>query len=238
MNTDSLIKPDKILIVGNGFDLACLLPTKYNNFIDFIKFLKPFIFNDFHNKWLKIKLSKFMKELYSSDFHIIQENFNFEHLTVKLNEFHLDNIKKLFEKEFDQNFKLTSNYRTILDNEWLDYFINLKINNDYLWLDFENEILAILNDINKFLKELDNKEIPRVEDLKQFFNIDVLSKEFKLLKYVIRSIQGSINLKENSEYTRVDVNNKILINKNAVLEYLYSSLFLFTIILKNIFLKL
>lgn len=241
MDTVSLITPNKILIVGNGFDLACTLPTKYNNFIEFMKFLKPHIMNDIDNVGLNINFSKFIDKLYPSDFHIKQENFNYNDLSVALNKFHLSNIQKLLEFESDENFKKITQYQTIYDNEWLDYFVNLEKNNDYLWLDFENEVLVLLNEINKLLKELNNKPIPNTDArntddvIYNFFNINIISKEYKLLKNVIHSINGSVVLKNKCEYTRIEVDNKIHINTNAILEYLYTSLFFFTTILKNYF---
>lgn len=56
-----------ILIIGNGFDLAHELPTKYNNFLDFIKSVKEpdeSIYSVFIDK-LKINKKSVFSEIQS-----------------------------------------------------------------------------------------------------------------------------------------------------------------------------
>lgn len=40
----------KVLVIGNGFDLEHGLPTKYKDFLDFIKIINNIFENDWFNK--------------------------------------------------------------------------------------------------------------------------------------------------------------------------------------------
>lgn len=227
MKTDfPTVSDNKILIIGNGFDLAFFLPTKYNDFINFVKFIKD-------EKLENLKFLDLINVLYPESPDLIKNNYNIDNLSISLNKFKLDSIKN--ELDAQQSDYIRSGYNTIFDNEWLNYFINIKKNNDYLWLDFENEILALLDKLNKFLAEFTNKPIPNEEDLFPFFNISCDSVEFKLLKPVLFSINASIQKNCSCKYIRIEINNEIYLDNNTILEYVYSTLSFFTIILKSYF---
>ncbi len=117
-----------ILIVGNGFDLEHQLPTKYWDFLMFIKNFKDL---DRINKEERKKtpifqiLNEKIKEFLLSD-----EVFNSNNRSEKLNELS----------------------RLIKDNIWIDYFDKKTDYEHKGWIDFESEISYIIKCLDYLLR--------------------------------------------------------------------------------------
>lgn len=131
-----------ILILGNGFDLAHGLPTKYADFLEFVKRLK-IIFNSKE----KYKYKKFKKE-YLDDWKI--DN--------KVKEY----LGKIIKERLEGH--IISELSDLINNNfWLDYFIQSIDYIDQGWIDFEKEISNKIQNIdylwknnlkkNKFINE-------------------------------------------------------------------------------------
>ena len=125
--------PNRILLVGNGFDLACHLPTKYANFIHTVDFLiedyEEFM-NSVGHVFGNAKLQKtdpFIKECY---------NFN----------------RKLFDQKFLKKEDVEKICSLLKDNEWYHYFKDTLQNENAGWVDFEKEIVRALNHFEEFFK--------------------------------------------------------------------------------------
>lgn len=128
---NALIHDEKILLVGNGFDLACHLPTKYANFIHTIVFL---IEN--YNKSMKTVGHVFGNKL-------LQERDWFIKDCYEANKDLFDQ-KKLEEKTINEIRSL------VKENEWVAFFYDRLDNDDAGWIDFEKEIDIALYHLNNF----------------------------------------------------------------------------------------
>lgn len=130
----------KILIVGNGFDLAHFLPTKYDHFMHAMRNVEnydkdePMVFEDLYT------------DLLSS------ENYFFDNTTklYKTQEIilPLDEVKKLQDK--------------LNKNGWFQYFKSYIDSGIDTWIDFENEmevvlsaVCYIISEVEKNIKHLD-----------------------------------------------------------------------------------
>lgn len=132
-----------ILVIGNGFDLAHELPTKYTDFLEFIK-----SFLDCYKKvqsdkmdWLYFDINNQVNFFLKKWFSACYENENGQSkeekkATVKIiNEFY-DNIE---------------------DNFWIDYFLQCNMHSKENWIDFESEISDLIKSLDKDMHGSDNK---------------------------------------------------------------------------------
>lgn len=140
-----------ILVIGNGFDLAHGLPTKYTDFLAFCKVIKNVYEVD---------------ERDTDDIEYMEERWKQLNLSVS---YDLETFKKLFYElnaqrskleRYDENDELCSIeitinyywdklYKNINNNIWVDYFLDNPIYQRENWVDFENEI-------SKIIRSLDN----------------------------------------------------------------------------------
>ncbi len=114
-----------ILLIGNGFDLAHRLPTKYGDFLSFIKIVKSVVVEDNFSP------------AYDS-------NFN-----IKLQEI-LESDK---ENDWNDLLSYRDEWKTLVENNvWIDYFLQCPMYEKENWIDFEKEISKVIqtidNDIN------------------------------------------------------------------------------------------
>lgn len=111
-----------ILIIGNGFDLAHDLPTKYG---DFLKYTIAF------NRWRDVCRSGCIKAAWET-----ADDNNREYLL------HFSNLLERDERLFEELSKLIS------DNLWIDYFEKIYSKRESAgkdgWIDFESEISKII----------------------------------------------------------------------------------------------
>lgn len=120
-----------ILIIGNGFDLAHGLPTKYTDFLEFVKRIKVIL--NYKNKH---RHHKFRKE-YLDDWQINSEVKSY--------------LGKILKDRLEENI-VSELYNLIKNNFWLDYFIESKNYIDQGWIDFEKEISEKIQDIDYLWK--------------------------------------------------------------------------------------
>lgn len=113
-----------IIVLGNGYDLAHGLPTKYVNFLDFIE---------------TIKFAMIGKEKLPINIKHIREGFEKEIQNNMLK--HLENPEDKILKEIKE---------LIENNFWINYFHYSKIKEN--WIDFEKEISNVIQSIDKDIK--------------------------------------------------------------------------------------
>lgn len=120
-----------ILVLGNGFDLAHGLPTKYTHFLEFVK-----IYEECYQKEIKDS------ELIKADSEIkrwIRQLFNLKYnahdsIEDMENQSKCEDAKKLI----DELHKL------IKENFWIDYFLQNPMYQKENWIDFESEISRVI----------------------------------------------------------------------------------------------
>ena len=119
------IRGRKILLIGNGFDLAHGLPTSYSYFLDFCdKVEKKFNFQSGINEK--------------------------DYKTNELNDWNIDDSIKSKLYEWDKNTNNNLNklfieiYDNIKNNIWINYFLEKREQLGKNWIDFESEISNVV----------------------------------------------------------------------------------------------
>ena len=155
------IRGRKILLIGNGFDLAHGLPTSYSYFLDFCdKVEKKFNFQSGIN----------------------EKGYK----TNELNDWNIDDSIKSKLYEWDKNTNNNLNklfieiYDNIKDNIWINYFLNIRYTLGKNWIDFESEISNIIQAFECIRDNIERREriqqgegskVIKLEVVKGFVNI-------------------------------------------------------------------
>jgi hypothetical protein len=116
-----------ILVIGNGFDLAHGLPTKYGDFLDSVEAVK--LFNNGYNKFLE-NLKNDKKELYKKVLPLENDN--------RLKEGYVEDLNKYIENNF-----------------WIEHFLEIRASKREIgenWIDFETEIGDVLKKLEYSIK--------------------------------------------------------------------------------------
>lgn len=130
----------KILLIGNGFDLAHGLPTSYKNFLDFCSRVRK-IYEVAPN----IPLAKYKQE--NLDTWEVDSSISrvllvaFEKRKRHRNKMDSENYDEYFDTPNDI---LNEVYSHIKQNAWIDYFTNIILKLGENWIDFENEISKVI----------------------------------------------------------------------------------------------
>lgn len=140
----------KILILGNGFDLAHFLPTKYEHFITAMRAVEDADLNE----------------------HLLFDNVFHELLTD--GDFFLNKTKEIYKAE---EVKISIEDLNVLkeklsNNGWFQYFKDYLDSGIDTWIDFENEIKNVLDVVCSVLeKNSDKNEIIDVKNHGDYLNI-------------------------------------------------------------------
>lgn len=173
MNIDTEVT--RILLIGNGFDLAHGLPTSYKDFLDFCKMVRelytyPIIDNEYNQKKL------------------IDWNTD-KTIKSKLLECY-ENRKNCFEDKITTQCKeLDELYDCIKENVWINYFLEREKYIGENWIDFESEISNVVQAIETLKGYIERDEdVLKTKDTKQQTII-------YFLKIAKKSLQDVFNLK-------------------------------------------
>lgn len=186
----------KILILGNGFDLAHGLPTKYADFLKFCKCIEYIFKRTLPNTYEKFKTS------FYNEWDIKEENNKKKIEFIKL-------IKdKILEKcQFIENNKILTEDKTINEihelisqNFWYLYFKSIHL--DKNWMDFESEIKDIIKIFEEYSNDLLSEKYDTI--LKKIQYIPNVHKLNELLEKLNQNIS-------NSNFGIDNLNNKKLI---------------------------
>ena len=118
-----------ILVIGNGFDLAHGLPTKYGDFLEWIKVV---------NQVVKIENEDALPNI---DWGEISHNIK---MFITMNK--MSGNKDIFSQE-----KICS--ELLNDNFWIDYFLQCDMYQKENWIDFESEISRIIQSVDNDMKQ-------------------------------------------------------------------------------------
>ncbi|MDO5019181.1 MAG: AbiH family protein [Lachnospiraceae bacterium] len=131
-----------ILMIGNGFDLEHDLPTKYTDFLKFVK--------DFHNAYMAANdTPKRLNEIKNEYLKLIFEEVEFEN---RVNALHAFTDKNLWIDYFNKVHK--------------KHLVN-KEN----WIDFESEISSVIQDMDSLIKYYENLQTGanKNDDLENYY---------------------------------------------------------------------
>lgn len=134
-----------ILIIGNGFDLAHGLPTKYGDFLDFCEKAR--------------RIYTYREDASLNDYkrdNIDNWKMNDDIKNVLLEAFNKRDCKKSFNDENTYNLKVTTLnkfldeiYSHIDENIWLEYFLKCRSSIGGNWIDFETEISKVIQALDE-----------------------------------------------------------------------------------------
>lgn len=123
-----------ILVIGNGFDLAHGLPTKYTDFLNFInEFAQYYGISKrlFHKNKSNLKVKQYIDNLYL---------------------FSSDSMAKKLIKEIEELIK---------DNVWIKHFNGVQIKEG--WVDFESEISKIIQVMDEIRLTIQNEKSKKIK---------------------------------------------------------------------------
>lgn len=182
-----------ILIIGNGFDLAHGLSTKYTDFVQFCKRVN-LIFSyyddsDFeHYKKTHLDNWKFDEQIKE----VLENTYKTRKIIKLENDTYGIEISHLILNEIYQHIK---------DNFWIDYFTRFNKNEN--WIDFEKEISQIVQDIDKDMQG------------KNFYGqIDFLTNKYLDMKFLYKTLETLLSdkngdKKENNQITYQELRDKL-----------------------------
>ena len=143
---------NKIIILGNGFDLHLGLPTRWSDFVEF----NEIIVNGSFEKFAFVKPKEWSFEEFKKNNSKWTNIDNIESYLL----YALDNIKGDEEKENYKN-NITSFIAEIKECKMLRLLLSLKGNSDeyksFSWSDFEHLIEEILDSVDEYVDNLLNK---------------------------------------------------------------------------------
>lgn len=181
---------EKIVILGNGFDLRHFLPTSYNHLISILCEIE--------------KLPEDKESISFSDL--------FDGVFKEKNEWFYNQINEYYRTEnFIFNLEeIKSIQNRLLDNSWFQYFKSVDENKIETWIDFEMEIERVLFSVLEYFDAFHNNLFKRKpEFLRKKFNFSIneysdycknklqlnILKNFNLLDFSPRSLTAFLNKK-------------------------------------------
>ena len=167
MNIDTGVT--RILLIGNGFDLAHGLPTSYSYFLDFCD-----------------KVSRMFTYL----MHIDDKAYEKSALnTWDVDDSIKDKLLEWYKKRNDNPDKLAIEiYDNIKENIWIHYFLNIRYTLGKNWIDFESEISNVIQAFECIRDNIERREriqqgegskVIKLEVVQNFVNISKKLKKFK-----------------------------------------------------------
>lgn len=147
----------KILMIGNGFDLAHGLPTSYKNFLKFCEIINNF----FLYQTVNAETANQNVENYFGEYTTIKQRLRKEFST-----FVLEPSKKPFEilnKIADK--AIQDFYKMICDNIWIKYFFYIEKSNKLQenWIDLEAEIFKVIQYLENTSKNNENSSVKQMK---------------------------------------------------------------------------
>ena len=169
MNIDTGVT--RVLLIGNGFDLAHGLPTSYSFFLDFCD-----------------KVSRMFTYL----MHIDDKAYEKSALnTWDVDDSIKDKLLEWYKKRNDNPDKLAIEiYDNIKENIWIHYFLNIRYTLGKNWIDFESEISNVIQAFECIRDNIERREriqqgegskVIKLEVVQNFVNISKKLKKFKKL---------------------------------------------------------
>lgn len=188
-----------IMIIGNGFDLYHGLPTRYTDFLFFVKQWQRF--EDLVDKSKEVDLSVDYGLLDEWKIKLGDQN--------KLTVDSIDGIALNYKRYNKEQFDIIKDI--INHNTWISHF-NMISNYGERWIDFENEIKRVLKELEQLFIVIKNNMNSKDNPL---YNFDVdLKKILKLfcvgIDDVVWSQPGPIDNTFYSEYIAADAKRKTL----------------------------
>jgi hypothetical protein len=134
-----------ILVIGNGFDLAHGLKTKYTDFLDWVskRDTEYEICEDTDGR--KKFFSAGLTEEQQRRIDDLKLNLDIpDHLKISVPDY----LQKIPTGEFLNTEYQIQSWECINDNFWINYFLNCDMHGAENWIDFESEISRVISEIS------------------------------------------------------------------------------------------
>ena len=191
-----------ILVIGNGFDLAHGLPTKYNDFLEFCKMVSKIYESE------KLEVGQYEKIC------LDESNLNKEIQQQLLKVFETRKNRKDINDNnriihtFTTDYLGTDKFYTLIkDNIWIDYFLMNPLYQKENWIDFESEISRVIQSLDNDMHGLSGN--CSIDD-----DIENLSNNYLYKKY---SVDTGEVLTHIEEITYKELRNKLLNDLNRLI---------------------
>ena len=165
-----------ILVIGNGFDLAHGLPTKYGDFLEFVKVIRQVI---------KLKNGESL------------EDVQWERINDKIKE---QIINSEINGKLNSFFGSKQCKELLNDNIWVDYFLQCDMYQKENWIDFECEISNVIQSIDRDMHEGLSREF-KLEDEVQCISNNFLNERYYHLQKTYQELRD-ILLNDLNRLTR------------------------------------
>ena len=197
----------KIMILGNGFDLAHFLPTKYDHFMHAMRVIEKFSLNK------SMSFDDVFSELVSNKDQFITKT---------------QKIYKTSELVISHN-NVTSLKSKLENNGWFQYFKDYIDSGIETWIDFENEIDRVLNIICEVLvKNTDKNEFidknsysDRIIVDSKFFEEFNANEEFFINIFLKFEILQEVYYVTDSKFHKLSEVNKSEYEAHTITENIY-----------------
>ena len=198
----------KILVIGNGFDLAHELQTKYTDFLEFCKRVLP-IYENVEGRGVHLYQQQYLFEW----------NFNKE-IKEKLKNAYEGRRKVRVEGNKSQiqtdYSRLDEMYLVIKDNIWIEYFFQCNMYQKENWIDFESEVSKVIqsldDDMHGETYNLDNE----ITNLSNNF----LREKYSEYTFVVQQINMLGGKKSPKSITFKEIRNRLLSDLNKLIRAL------------------
>lgn len=139
-----------ILIIGNGFDLAHQLPTKYTDFLNFMKFINRIenfhgTFKEFTKDNDKYKFSELNVDIQKYISGVIEDNSN-----KNVDIVNIWDKRKSADDKSDRVKHIERMIELSSKNIWFEWFQE-QLNVHPNWVDFESEISRVVQEVEKLI---------------------------------------------------------------------------------------
>jgi len=176
-----------ILVIGNGFDLAHELPTKYTDFLEFCKRVFP-IYERVKGRGIDLYQQEF---LFDWDFDkAIKEALKNAYISRK----RIIIARNRSQIQTDDP-RLDEMYSIIKDNFWIEYFFRCNMYQKENWIDFECEISNLIKSLDKDMRSHDET----LDDIATRFSNNFLNTKFcsysdetKPVMYTYRMVRDAL----------------------------------------------
>ena len=196
-----------VFLIGNGFDLHHMLPTKYFDFMCVGEYIRTNILRhcSIGDIFSKCSNNPNLERCYNAH----QETFD----TTPI--------------DFD---KLSELANIVYDNIWFDYF-SKTLNKDLGWIDFEKEIALVINTLNNIIDDEESN------DTSVFVSSADLVARFILFSFSFfvdmpkeDDIDSVVDFQIKKQYLkeRIYNTNIYVVDKKKIFEYLYEKLLEFS----------
>ena len=198
---------EKIIVLGNGFDIHLGLPTKWSDFVDFYDSTKEF----------KIK------DVIDSK----NDDWDFANFKNQHSKWTNDNIRKCISKIYitrgnDENYKndVIEFLEKIKKCKMLEFCSRMKVSEKSGWNNFEHLIESILNYIDEYVDNIINK--PYTADSSVFMNED--------LRLIIECLQYNDDkyFGKNITISNINLRTDVELNKKNFLNVFFNEILYFT----------